>query len=449
MTNSLKLRQTLELEITSLNAHGQAQAFFNEKLINVDNAFPGDKVKCAVNFISNEKIFAKAFELMRSSPLRITPFCQLARTCGGCSWQEIAYDNQLKFKQQIVANELKQQQLNIEVHPTCPSPSQAYRSKIQLPVHFNKGKIQLGYFKKNSHEIIDLENCPIHPSSVNTLTRELKKLIIQNKIPIYDEKKHKGLLRHILIRFSIWEQKSILTFVVNADSVPDSMIKLKNDLLQNEKNFKAIVINFNTEQSNTILGIKDEVVWGNDLLDEVVNDKHFFFSSKSFFQTNIAVTEKICEKVQSLFKGGTLLDLYSGVGLYAVLLGEKAKNITCVEYSKTATAHAINNLKANGLDSKSECFAGDVLKFLENYAHEQKCFDTIIVNPPRKGLDKRVRELLPTLVKQDLLYISCSPVTLARDLKELSGAFDIKEVFPFDMFPHTHHVENVVHLKKK
>lgn len=448
MTCNLKLRQTLELEIASLNANGQGEAFYEGKTIDVDNVFPGDKVKASVTFISKEKIFAKAFEFIQASPLRIKPFCPLAFQCGGCNWQEIAYENQLELKRKMIEAELKKQQLYLQVHPVCPSPYQAYRSKIQLPLSYTKGKVLLGYFKKNSHEIIDLTSCPVHPNSINSLTQKLKDLIIKNKISIYEEKKHKGLLRHILLRFSVWEQKTVLTLVLNSSEVPSIISRLAEQLVPLDKTLKSIVVNFNTQEGNTILGIEDQIIWGEDLLEEMITDKSYLFSSKSFFQTNIAIAEKICEKVQSFFQGGTLLDLYSGVGLYAVQLGDKTKSLTCIEYSETATHNCKRNLERNNFQSKAQCFAGDVLKFLENVAHDKKSFDCIIVNPPRKGLDKRVRELLPALTKCDLIYVSCSPVTLARDLKELQRSFDIKEVFPFDMFPHTHHVENVVYLKR-
>ncbi len=448
MTCNIKLRQTLELEIASLNANGQGEAFYEGKTIDVENVFPGDKVKASVTFISKEKIFAKAFEFIQLSPLRIKPFCPLALQCGGCNWQEIAYENQLVLKQKMIEGEFKKQQLNLQIHSVCPSPYQAYRSKIQLPLSYTKGKVLLGYFKKNSHEIIDLASCPVHPNSVNSLTEKLKDLIIKKKISIYEEKKHKGLLRHVLLRFSVWEQKSVLTLVLNSSDVPSVISQLAEQLVTLDKTIKAIVVNFNTQEGNTILGKEDQLLWGEDSLEEMITDKSYLFSSKSFFQTNIAIAEKICEKVQNLFHGGTLLDLYSGVGLYAVQLGDKAENLTCIEYSEAATLSCKRNLERNNLQLKAQCFAGDVLNFLENYARDKKSFDCIIVNPPRKGLDKRVRELLPILTERDLVYVSCSPVTLARDLKELQHSFDIKEVFPFDMFPHTHHVENVVYLKK-
>lgn len=444
---NLKLRQTLELEITTLNSHGQGQAVFEGKIIDVDNVFPGDKIRASITFISKEKIFAKAFEFINRSPLRISPFCPLALDCGGCSWQELAYETQLKLKNEMIKNEFLKQGLFIKINEVCPSPTLAFRSKIQLPIIFSKGKTLIGYYKKNSHEIVDMETCPVHPELTNELVRKIKEIVVQEKISLYDEKKHKGLLRHILIRFSVWEQKSILTLVINAKEIPQAIFKLSTELGEQVKNIAAISVNYNTQEGNTILGPEDEMIWGDDIIEEVINDKHYTFSSKSFFQTNIAIAEKICEKVQSFFEPGTLLDLYSGVGLYAVQLGEKAKSITCIEYSEDATMNAQENLKRNDLQ-KAQCFSGDVLKHLENYVRDQKSFDTVIVNPPRKGLDAKVRELLPKLVTRDLIYVSCSPITLARDLKELSQHFDVSEVFPFDMFPHTAHVENVVYLKR-
>ncbi len=446
---NIKLRQTIELEITTLNSHGQGQGVFQEKIIDVDNIFPGDKVKASITFISKEKIFAKAFEFIAYSPLRTKPFCPLALSCGGCNWQELSYETQLQFKKELIEKEFHKQELPVTIRDVCPSPSLAYRSKIQLPLVFSKGKTLIGYYKKNSHEVIDMDSCPVHPEMANELVRKIKEVVTQEKISLYDEKKHKGLLRHILIRFSVWEQKSILTLVINSTQIPQAIFKLSTELSQLVKNLGAIQVNFNTQEGNTILGNEDEIIWGDDILEEVINDKHYTFSSKSFFQTNIAIAEKICEKVQSLFKEGTLLDLYSGVGLYAVQLGEKAKTITCIEYSEEATLHALENLKQNDLQNKSQCHSGDVLKYLENYVRDQKVFDTVIVNPPRKGLDGKVRELLPKLVSRDMIYVSCSPLTLARDLKELSAHFEFDEIFPFDMFPHTSHVENVVHLRKK
>ncbi len=270
----LKLRQTLELKIHSLNTHGQGEALYEDYLIDVEDAIPGDVVKASITFISKEKIYAKTFEILHPSELRNDPSCPQGKLCGGCSWQGIAYAEQLKLKKIMIENELQKQDLKMSVCNVVASPEKEYRSKIQLPLKEENQKIYLGHFQKDSHHIINMDHCDAHPQQIQKLIAEIKASIVENKISIYNEKKHQGLLRHLVIRYSHAENKCLLTFVINADEISDEL-KLLARIFSTHPLIKGLCVNFNSQIGNTILGREQEILWGDDVLFESVGGQQY------------------------------------------------------------------------------------------------------------------------------------------------------------------------------
>ncbi|MDD3594285.1 MAG: 23S rRNA (uracil(1939)-C(5))-methyltransferase RlmD [Candidatus Gastranaerophilales bacterium] len=442
-----------EVEITSMANGGAGIGKIDNLAVFVDGAVTGDIVR--VKTFSKNKSFYKAqlLEVIKPSPSRVKPICALHNVCGGCQWQFIDYDYQLEAKQNIVKDCFKKiAGVDFDVKSTVASPKTTeYRCKIQLPVSQTKNskRILSGYYQKGSHELVNIKFCPIQPKIINIITEFIKKRAQELQLSGYAEKTHKGLLRHFVFRYSLEENVLVLVFVINAKDILPALKRLAKDTMKEFAQVKGVLANFNTDKSNLIMTEDFALINGDDFVKEKLSDKIYKISAGSFFQVNPSTASNIVDFIKDKVDNvQSLLDVYCGAGAFSIALSGKAQNITGIEYSKSAIEDAKENLKLNSVDNV-EFLQGDAQVILESLAEQGRSFETAVVDPPRKGCSDETLTTLIKLVKKQLIYVSCDPSTLARDVKFLlANGFELKEIQPFDMFPHTYHVETIAILNK-
>lgn len=472
----------IELTIEKLINTGSCLAHYDGQAVFIDNVVPGDIVKARAVKINKNFIRAKAIEIIIPSKYRVQPFCPLFNACGGCNLQNIEYDFLIKQKENILKETFRSFE-GIKFEPFIKAENlKEYRCKIQNAASETKisKRLLLGYYKENSHDVVNIKFCPIQPKIVD----EIINFIRENwKLGAYVEKKDKGLLKHILIRFSNSEKKMILTFVINKDfewysKVKEDITAFSNILIKKFPDITGILVNFNPKKTNKIVGDKTEIVLGDDFVYEKLYSKFGIYkddninkndpkyteftykiSKNSFFQINPPVASKIFDVVKSLIPdNSSILDAYGGVGTIGIFLSDKAKKITLVEECKSAVNDAKANFKLNNC-TNYEVFLGDAKKILKMLLKSktvgvnkgktpEKGFDVAILDPPRKGSDKEALEIISKIAKS-IIYVSCNPATLARDAKILEEfGFKIKTLQGADMFPFTHHIESVAHFER-
>lgn len=447
----------LELFVEKLVFEGAGLARCGETVVFVDGAAPQEKVLAEI--ISVNKNFAKArlVAVLEPSLYRIKPFCALASVCGGCCWQHVEYKEQLRQKKQIVCETLRKiSGQDYDVRDVIPSLEiKAFRHKIQYPVSQTKvsKRILAGYYKKNSHELVNIKHCPIQPKIIDEITEFIRIEALKCGVSAYNEKRHKGLLRHIVFRHSASDGSVLVNFVVNDKKVCTSLKHLANNVFERFSEVIGCCVNFNTQKTNTILGGKSETIVGRGFYREVLGDKTYQISAESFFQVNPDAALNILSTVKSMIMNEItepqILDAYSGVGSFGVFLGDIAKSVTCVEDFPTATVDAIENVELNGYKN-FEVLTGDAKVQLDKLLSARKTFDVVIVDPPRKGLAPEAVKTSAQLSKSLIIYVSCNPSTLARDLKLFKEeGFVAQYIQPVDMFCHTYHIENIALLKKR
>ncbi len=462
------------VKIEKFSNLGTGIAKLNGQVVFVENACPEDEVKIKLTKTNKNYATAKIVEILKSSPHRTEAFCPMQKVCGACQMQFIDYDYQLKLKKQIVEDAMKTiGHIDTQVNDPIASPEiKNYRHKIQYPVSQtkNSGRILAGYYKPQSHEIVNIKYCPIQPEICDNIIEFIRENAPKFNITGFNEKKHTGDLRHIVIRSSADNGKCLVTLVVNAvprhtglDPVSHNSrnyaiaCKARND----EKNFfnrlnnfaKAIFeafenvigvcINFNSKKTNVILGQNTECVCGADFIEEKIIDKTFKIGADTFFQVNPKSAENIFKYVKdeiSKLENPTVLDAYAGIATFGIVVSDVAEKVVSVEENKASIEKAKEVLQENNIGNV-ELHAQDTTKYLKSVKRK---FDITILDPPRKGCTQEALDEALSHTKEKIIYVSCNPATLARDLKYLTekGCM-VDSIQPFDMFCHTYHIENV------
>ncbi len=422
----------------------------------IDGACPGDKLK--IKITKANKNFANAVieEIIEPSPHRVKPFCPMHNVCGGCGWQHIDYDFQLEQKRNIVEETVKKiTGEDIEVKPVVASPqTKAFRSKVQYPVSQTKVSKRLlaGYYKKGSHELVNIKFCPIQPKIIDKITDFIRQNAQELGISGYSEKSHKGNLKHIVYRYSRSENNLIVIFVVNDTQLRDKFKKLSKKLTDEFAHIKGCLINYNPEKTNLIMSNDTRKITGENFITEKIGDKIFKISANSFFQVNIGSAENIFNIVKDIIKNNykdcRILDAYSGVSSFGIWLSDAAKEVVSVEEAPSATKDAAENVKLNNVTNLT-ALNGDAKKIFEELIAQGQKFDVTVLDPPRKGCEKESLDYAVKLTEKAIIYVSCNPSTLARDLKYLhENGFQTQYIQPVDMFCHSYHIESVAWLKR-
>lgn len=451
----LKIKDQIDLKIDSLAYGGEGVGKHEGMTVFVADAAPGDTLK--VEIVSAKKNFAKGeiVEIVEPSPDRVKPFCALANACGGCQWQHIDYPAQLKAKKQIVEDSLNRiGKLDIPVNDVIPSPDiKEYRCKIQYPTAQTKvsKRFLMGYFKKGTHDIVNIKYCPIQPDTVNKIAEFIKEQALILGLSAYHEKSHRGLIRHTVFRYSSSDKNMLLIFVINAKEVPEELNELANLVKNQFGDIVGVLASFNTAKSNVIFGDTTVLLRGQDFIEENLEGRKFKISAGSFFQVNPPSAVNIFNTVKNIIeerlKTPTLLDVYSGVGSFSIWLKDIASKITAIEEYPAAVSDAKENITLNDAQNIN-IIEGNAQVALTELVEKNEKFDAVILDPPRKGCEPEAIEAVAQLADKYIIYVSCNPATLARDLKILKEkGFTPEFAQPVDMFCHTYHIESIVVLK--
>lgn len=449
----MKQDDELTVTIEGFSNLGYGIARDNGFVIFVENSCPQDVVKIKLTKVTKNYANADVIEIITPSPHRVKPFCAMQKVCGACQLQFIDYDYQLELKRQITEEAMHHiAGLNIEVPLTIASPQiKEYRHKVQYPVAETKVSKRLlaGYYKQKTHEIVNIKHCPIQPAICDKIIEFIRENAPKYCVSGYNEKKHTGDLRHVVLRCSTSTGKVLVTLVVNSTKVFENLKKFANIIYEQIPQVVGVCINFNPQKTNVILGEKSECICGEDFVEEKILDKTFKIGSNTFFQVNPKSAENIFRYVKDYIKNNlqdaVVLDAYAGVTSFGICISDVCKQIVSIEENSESVRLGEKIAKENGI-TNIEFHSGDAAEFFKN---ETRKFDAVILDPPRKGCTKESLDEAFRLSKETIIYVSCNPATLARDLKILTEkGCRVECIQPFDMFCHTYHVENVAIIYK-
>ena len=449
----MKINDEYIVEIEKVTNLGAGIAKVEGFVIFIDNTCPKDKVKIRITKVNKNFANAEVIEIIEPSPYRVKPFCPMQKVCGACQLQFIDYNYQLKIKHQITEETIKTiSGLDIPIKETIPSPEiKNYRRKIQYPISQtkNSGRILAGYYKPKSHEIVNIKYCPIQPEICDRIIEFIREKAFDFGIQGFNEKKHTGDLRHVVIRNSAHSGKNLVVLVVNATKSFDRLNEFAKAIYNEFDEISGVCINFNSKKTNVILGTKTECVIGQDFVEEKLIDKTFKIGANTFFQINPKSAENIFKYVKNYIKENyekpTILDAYAGITTFGICISDVCQKVVSVEENTESCELARKVVKDNKINNV-EIHNMDAAKF---FAKEKRQFDAVLLDPPRKGCTQESLDEAFRLSKKDIIYISCNPATLARDLKYLAEkGCTVESIQPFDMFCHTYHIENVAIIHK-
>lgn len=414
----------------------------------IDNLLPGEEADIETDFKYGKLAKAKAINRYNDSPDRVHPACKYYPNCGGCQLMHLSYEKQLEYKTKKVKELLhKFAKLDVEVYPCIglENPTR-FRNKVQKPVRFDnkKKKIKAGFYQSGTHNLIGVEDCLMETSLSNKISNLLVSLFEKYHFTPYHEDAQFGLIRHILIKTNTNQDQALVTLIVTRSDIK-GIKDFAKELMKKIPQVVGVVLNINTRKTNVILGQKDVPVFGHTKIQDMIFDKKFLISTQSFYQVNSHQIETLYGKAiefAKLKKTDSLLDAYCGTGTIGLCCADKVKDVLGVEIVADAVHDAILNAKINNL-SNAHFIKGDATKFI---LQSDKHFDVIIMDPPRKGSTPEFINAVKRIAPERVVYVSCDPVTLARDLALFKDTYQIEKVQPVDMFPNSMHVETVVLL---
>lgn len=436
--------------------NGEGIAKIDNFTVFVKGAIKGEKAKIKIIKVLTSHAYGKILEIIDRSVYRKNPDCDTYNRCGGCCLRHIDYEYTLKIKKNIVENVLRKQGLDyIKVNDVLGMKNPYYyRNKLQYPLGLDKANNKvMGVFEERSHNVINTEKCMIQNKLIQSIANDIFTFIKSNNISVYNEKSLKGIVRHIIIRVGIKTNEVMCTLVLNEDKIEKEVEeKFVEYITKRYSQIKTIIKNINDKNTNVILGDKNIVLYGNGYIYDDILGYKFKISNMSFYQVNPVQTEVLYLKAieyASLKGEETIFDLYCGIGTIGICASKKSKKLYGIETIKEAIDDARENAKINNI-SNAEFFVGDVEKKLPEFIKKNNIKpDVIFIDPPRKGCDKTAIYTILNIVPKKIVYVSCNPSTLARDLKMFEEKYDIKEITPVDMFPFTSHVECCVLLELK
>lgn len=450
----IKKNEEYIVDIIDNGFEGEGIAKINQFTVFIPSAIKGEKVRILIVKVLSTYAFGKIIEIIKPSKNRIEIDCSTYRRCGGCSLRHIKYEETLKMKKnavQSLVNKTLRNKFQVKEIVGMENPYN-YRNKAQYPLGKDKnGNPVIGIFANRSHEIISMHNCFIQNQRTEEIAKYVYNYIMKNNISVYDENTKKGLVRHIVTKIGIKTDEIMLIIVINGYSIPNEE-KLVKEIIKKFPKVKTIIKNINLKNTNVILGNENINIYGDGYIEDILGEYRFKISPLSFYQVNPIQAEKLYNlgiEMAEISKNDIVLDLYCGIGTISLFMAKYAKKIYGVEIVKEAVKMAKENAKMNHIDNV-EFIAGDVEKILDELIHQKKIIpDIVMVDPPRRGLDKRsIMNILKVRPKK-LVYISCNPATLVRDLADLEEDYEIMKIKLVDMFPFTAHVEccSVLYLK--
>jgi 23S rRNA (uracil1939-C5)-methyltransferase len=445
---------TVDLEITDLSSSGDGLGRWQERVVFVPDTVPGDIVRARL--VQAKPTFgrAKVRQLLTASPERVRAACIVADKCGGCQWQSVGYSAQLVAKQQQVVDAFTRiggfDSPNVLPILATDEPL-GYRNKATYPLGRSpEGQVKAGYFRQGSHKLVNLNQCPVQDERLNPLLAEVKRDIQARGWSIYNESKHQGRLRHLALRVGRRTGQQLLTLVSTAPNLKDIELQAQ-EWRDRYPDLVGVCVNLNPDKTNAIFGSETLVIDGVPYIEEIFADLRFCIHATTFFQVNTEQAEQVLQVILDelqLTGSETIIDAYCGVGTLTLPLAQRAKRCMGLEVQPEAVAQGLANAGLNGIDNV-EFRAGDVGALLPIAVDSlTDAPDIVILDPPRKGCDRAVLNALIELRPPRIVYMSCDPATLARDLKILrdAGGYALTKAQPADFFPQTPHVECVAFL---
>ncbi|MBN2222684.1 MAG: 23S rRNA (uracil(1939)-C(5))-methyltransferase RlmD, partial [Vallitaleaceae bacterium] len=438
--------ESYQLRIDSLGSMGEGIGRMDGYAIFVDGAIPGDLCEIKVLKVKKNYAYAKLTGLLEASKDRIEPICKVARQCGGCNLQHMNYEAQLHYKENIIRNSLeriggfpKEDIDRVMEAIIGAAEPYYYRNKVQYPVREEDGKLQIGFYAKHSHRIVESDTCYIQDPRNMEIVKSIRNFMIEFGIKGYNEEAHSGLLRHIVIRKSTFTDRFHVILVINGDKFP-KVDKLK-EILEKSGYVQNLSVNINKKRTNVIFDEELDHIAGEEKLVDNIKDLQFLISPQSFFQVNHEQTEKLYEKAlefAGLSGEETVFDLYCGIGTISLFLARMAKEVHGVEIVEEAILDANQNAEKNGI-SNAHFYVGKAEEVVPTLYHEKEIrADVVVVDPPRKGCEESLLSTIVEMEAKKIVYVSCDPSTLARDLKYLaSKGYELQRVVGVDMFPMT------------
>lgn len=446
--------QQFPLTIKKIGINGEGIGYFKRKIVFVEGALPGEVVTVEATEVQEKIIIGRICKIRKRSVIRQKPLCTHYKKCGGCQLQHAKYGAQQAFKHQIVLDALKKY-AHLSEDDVCvflplmmKHPFQ-YRNKSQLKFGEKDGQAVLGLYEKDSHQLVELSDCPIHMDRINKINRTVIKIIRKYQIPVYKERTKKGILKNLVVRVSTTHPEVQVTFVATTKEIPNIQ-KMAYELMSQHPQVKGVFVNVNVQNTPLVFGTQTIKIAGRDTITQKLGDLVFDLSPRSFFQLNPIQTEVLYDIVRD-FAGLTgkenVVDAYCGVGTIGLYLSAAAKEVRGMDTVEEAIVDAKKNAKKNGCRRVSY-FHGTAKKWVSQWKREGWTMDVFVVDPPRIGCD---RELLDTILSSGakrVVYVSCNPSTMARDIQTLREKYIVQKIQPVDLFPMSGHVETVVLLSK-
>ena len=450
----VKKNNEYEVEIIDNGYEGEGIAKINDYTIFIPGAIKGERCKILIVKVNKAFAFGKLIEVTQKSNNRVQADCSTYKRCGGCSLRHIKYEETLNIKREKVQN-LVNKSLNksVTVNKVIGMESPFYyRNKLQYPVGKNKnGEPIMGVFANRTHEIIPVENCLIQNSEAEMVAKRVFEFIKENEISIYDENTRTGAIRHIIVKIGV-KTNEIMCIVVTNESKFEREQELVEAIAGEFHNVKTIIKNINNKNTNVILGQENVVLYGDGFIYDKLGEYTFKISANSFYQTNPIQTETLYNRsieFAKLNKEDVLCDLYCGIGTIGIFASKKVKKVYGIEIVEEAVDAAKENAEINNVDN-IEFIAGDVEKAFKELIEVRRVQPTVvIVDPPRRGLDTTTIGKILELEVERVVYVSCNPATMVRDIKLLEEKYEVKQIEPIDMFPFTSHVEVCALLELK
>lgn len=451
----VKKNNDYEIYIDDFGNMGEGIGKVDNFTVFVKDAVKGEKVKAKIIKVNKNFAIGKLIDVIEKSEDRAEPVCSIYNKCGGCQLQHLKYEKQLEFKKNKVTEclrriakvDLSTVKINETIGMETPN---YYRNKVQLPVGEVNGEVKIGFYRERSHDIIEVDKCFIQDDTANEIMLVVKKWIKDFNIEAYNEALGKGVLRHIMIRKAFKTGQIMLVLVTNTEKLPQKK-ELIHRITTEIKGIKGIIQNINNKKTNVVLGQREITLWGENIIEDYIGEFKFNVSSKSFFQVNPVQTEKLYEtalRFAGLTGNEVVFDAYCGTGTISLFLSQKANKVYGVEMVPEAIENAKINAQQNGVDN-AEFIVGKAEEEIPKLIEKGIKPEIVVVDPPRKGCEKALLESIASGEPRTIVYVSCDPATLSRDLGILNElGYEVKEVQPVDMFPETGHVETVVLLQR-
>ncbi len=442
------------IDIVRLGAGGEGVGRVENFTVFVDGALPGETVTACITYVKKQYAVGRPESIQKASPHRVKPSCPVYADCGGCQLQHLSYEGQLAEKQRQVKDAVEHigKLKDIPVLPTLGSERPwNYRNKMQLPVGGEKKTVHIGCFAEKSHRIIDINACPIQKDGNNQIIPVVRQWMKDYKIPAYDEDRRTGIVRHIMGRTGV-HSGEIMVCIVTAVPVVPHMKDLVHMLRKEVPGLTSVMQNINTRHTNVILGNKTKVIYGSPTISDSIGDLNFRISAQSFFQVNSEQAQKLYETALSyadLTGKETVVDVYCGTGTITLFLAKQARYVYGIEIVEPAVRDAAKNAKDNGIRN-AHFTCGDAAYKLPELLQSGIKPDVIVIDPPRAGCEEKVLNAIASVKPKRVVYVSCNPATLARDLAYMkTRGYKTEKIRPVDMFSQTYHVEAVALLCRK